>query len=88
MAGCTLPFGVSMKRSSGGIGGQLLKTCTCGMLNKRPFALIRDEAWGELYEHYHNPQQGLLDLVSNHASVSVEIATCIRDGLLLAAGTE
>jgi uncharacterized protein Yka (UPF0111/DUF47 family) len=93
VAGGTLPFGVSIEEILGRDTAVnylkfILRTCSRGMLDQRPFALIRDEARVELYEYYHHAQQSLLDLVSNHASLSVEIATAIRDGLLLAAGPE
>lgn len=59
----------------------ILKACAHGLLKQRPLALIRDEARVELYTYYHSAQQYLLDLVSNHAALSVEIAASIRDGL-------
>src|SRR6185369_16804531 len=65
----------------------LLKTCASGLLGNRPPALIRDEARVELYRHYHNVQQSLLDLAGNHAALAIEIAGAIRDGLLPGSGS-
>jgi uncharacterized protein Yka (UPF0111/DUF47 family) len=59
----------------------ILKTCTQGLLGQRTVAMIRDEARVELHKYYHNAQQDLLDLASNHAALAVEIAASIRDGL-------
>jgi len=87
VAGGTLSYGVTLdellgREAAGSFMRFILKTCTDGLLKKRPLALIRDEVRVELYKHYHNAQQYLLDLVSNHAALSVEIAAGIRDGLL------
>jgi uncharacterized protein Yka (UPF0111/DUF47 family) len=87
VAGGTLSYGVTLdellgKEAAGSFMRFILKACAHGLLKQRPLALIRDEARVELYKYYHNAQQYLLDLVSNHAALSVEIATSIRDGLL------
>jgi uncharacterized protein Yka (UPF0111/DUF47 family) len=87
VAGGTLSYGATLdellgKEAAGSFMRFILKECSRGLLNKRPLALIRDEARVELYKYYHNAQQKLLDLVSNQASLSVEIAASIRDGLL------
>jgi len=87
VAGGTLSYGVMLdellgKEAAGSFMRFILKACAHGLLKKRPLALIRDEARVELYKHYHKAQQYLLDLVSNHAALSVEIAAAIRDGLL------
>ncbi|HXE97603.1 MAG TPA: DUF47 family protein [Dongiaceae bacterium] len=87
VAGGTLSYGVSLdellgKEAAGSFMRFILKACAHGLLKKRPLALIRDEVRVELYKHYHSAQQYLLDLVSNHAALSIEIATGIRDGLL------
>ena len=91
VAGGTLPFGITLEEILGRETAVcylqfILKACTRGMLDKRPLALIRDEARVELYQYYHNAQQNILDLASNHAALSIEIATGIRDGLLVAPG--
>lgn len=87
LAGGTLSFSVTLdellgREAAGSFLRFILKACTNGLLKKRPLGLIRDEVRVELYTYYHNAQQYLLDLVSNHAALSVEIATSIRDGLL------
>ena len=91
VAGGTLPFGVALEEILGREAAVsylqfILRSCSRGMLGKRPLALIRDEARVELYQYYHNAQQNLLDLVGNHASLAIEIATGIRDCLIGAAG--
>ena len=93
VAGGTLGYGVTLDEVLGGEAAGsfmrfILKTCANGLLKKRPLALIRDEARVELYKYYHSAQQYLLDLVSTHAALSVEIAAGIRDGLLTMSGSE
>jgi len=87
VAGGTLTYGVTLDEllgaeAAGSFLRFILKSCTHGLLKKRPLALIRDEARVELHKYYHSAQQYLLDLVSNHAALAVEIAASIRDGLL------
>jgi len=86
VAGGTLSYGVTLdeqlgREAAGSFMRFILKECARGLRKKRPLALIRDEVRVELYKYYHNAQQYLLDLVSNHAALSVEIAANIRDGL-------
>jgi uncharacterized protein Yka (UPF0111/DUF47 family) len=93
VAGGTLTYGVTLAELLGRDAAVaylrfILETCARGLLNKRPLALIRDEARGELYRYYHSAQQSLLDLASNHAGLAVEIAAAIRDGLLTVARPE
>ncbi|HEY7746418.1 MAG TPA: DUF47 family protein [Desulfuromonadales bacterium] len=93
VAGGTLTYGVTLAELLGREAADsylrfILKTCAQGLLQKRPLALIRDEARVELYKHYHSAQQNLLDLASNHAALAVEIATSIRDGLLSVSPSE
>lgn len=87
VAGGTLSYGVTLDELLGREAAEsflrfILKACSHGLLKQRPLALIRDEARVELHKYYHNAQQYLLDLVSNHAALAVEIAAGIRDGLL------
>jgi len=87
VAGGTLTYGVTLAELLGREEAVsflrfILRTCTRGFLDKRPLAMIRDEARVELSGYYHNSQQNLLDLASNHAALAIEIATGIRDGLL------
>jgi len=93
VAGGTLAYGVTLDELLGGEAAEsflrfILKACTQGLLKNRPLALIRDEVRVELYKHYHAAQQYLLDLVSNHAALAVEIAAGIRDGLLVVSQPE
>ncbi|HBG05812.1 MAG: hypothetical protein A2075_03270 [Geobacteraceae bacterium GWC2_58_44] len=93
VAGGTLTLGISLDEILGREAALsylqfILKTCAQGMLNQKPLALIRDEARVELYRYYHDAQQNLLDLAANHASLAIEIATGIRDGLLTVSGPE
>ena len=93
VAGRTLTYGVTLAELLGREAAAsylrfILKACAKGLLEKRPLALIRDEARVELYAYYHSAQQNLLDLASNHAALAVEIATGIRDGLLASARPE
>jgi uncharacterized protein Yka (UPF0111/DUF47 family) len=93
VAGGTLTYGVTMDELLGREAAVsflrfILKTCAHGLLKNRPQALIRDEVRVELYKHYHSAQQYLLDLVSNHAALAIEIASGIRDGLLVVSNPE
>ena len=87
VAGGTMTYGVTLSELLGREATVsylrfILKVCGDGLLEKRPLALIRDEARVELYKYFHSARQNILDLVSNHAALAVEIATSIRDGLL------
>jgi uncharacterized protein Yka (UPF0111/DUF47 family) len=93
VAGGTMTYGVTLSELLGGEAVVsylrfILKACADGLLEKRPLALIRDEARVELYKYYHNARQNILDLASNHAALAVEIATSIRDGLLTSSQPE
>jgi len=93
VAGGTMTYGVTLSELLGGEAAVsylrfILKICADGLLEKRPMALIRDEARVELYKYYHNARQNILDLASNHAALAVEIATSIRDGLLTSSQPE
>jgi len=93
VAGGTLTYGVKLAELLGREAALsylrfILRTCARGFLDKRPLAMIRDEARVELSGYYRNAQQNLLDLASNHAALAVEIATGIRDGLLTASKPE
>lgn len=93
VAGGTLTYGVTLaellgKEAAVSFLRFILRACTRGLLDKRPLAMIRDEVRVELSGYYHNAQQNLLDLVSNHAALAIEIATGIRDGLLASSRPE
>lgn len=87
VAGGTMTYGVTLNELLGREAAVsylrfILKVCGDGLLEKRPLALVRDEARVELYKYFHSARQNMLDLASNHAALGVEIATSIRDGLL------
>ena len=93
VAGRTLSYGVSLAELLGREAAIsylrfILRTCARGLLDKRPLALIRDEARVELSGYYHNAQQNLLELASHHACLTIEIAAGIRDGLIDMSQTE
>lgn len=93
VAGGTLSYGVTLDALLGREAAIsflrfILQTCSHGLLNGRPTALIRDQVRVELFKHYHSAQQYLLDLAGNHATLSVEIAASIRDGLLTVSSGE
>jgi len=88
VGGGTLTYGVTLAELLGREAALsylrfILKTCTQGLVGKRPLALIRDEARVELYNYFHSAQQNLIDLASDHAALAVEIAAGIRDGLMI-----
>jgi uncharacterized protein Yka (UPF0111/DUF47 family) len=93
VAGGTMTYGVTLAELLGREAAMaylrfILRACARGLLDKRPLALILDEARVELSGYYHSAQQNLLDLASNHASLTIEIAAGIRDGLLNMSKTE
>ncbi|MBO0860903.1 MAG: DUF47 family protein [Chloracidobacterium sp.] len=62
----------------------VLKTCAEGLLEGKPEALIYDEVRAELFGYFRSAQQGLLDIAATHASLTIEIASGIRDSLIRA----
>jgi uncharacterized protein Yka (UPF0111/DUF47 family) len=62
----------------------VLKTCAEGLLQGKPEALICDEVRAELFGYFRSAQQGLLDIAATHASLTIEIASGIRDSLIRA----
>jgi uncharacterized protein Yka (UPF0111/DUF47 family) len=93
VAGGTLTYGVRLAELLGKDAAAaylrfILRTCAQGFHDKRPLAMIHDQARVELSGYFRNAQQNLLDLASNHAALAVEIATRIRDGLLTSSGPE
>lgn len=65
-----------------------LRTCSAAMLAGRPVELVRDELRAELFGFFRSAEQGLFDLLVEHASYAVEIACTLRDGWLQAASPE
>ncbi len=62
----------------------VLKTCTESLLANRPFELVHDEVRAELFNYFRSAEQGLLDIVTEHAAFVVEIANGLRDAWLAA----
>jgi uncharacterized protein Yka (UPF0111/DUF47 family) len=62
----------------------VLKTCAEGLSQGKPEALIYDEVRAELLGYFRSAQQGLLDIAATHASLTIEIASGIRDSLIRA----
>ena len=58
-----------------------LRTCTEGLLQSRSEFLIRDEVRVELTRHFHGIDQDILEIASEHATQTIEIAAAVRDGL-------
>ena len=61
-----------------------LKTAAEGVLTDQSELLIRDQIRAELRHYLDTAHHGLLELVSQHASLMFELATATRDCLLLA----
>lgn len=59
-----------------------LRTCSAAMLSGRQVDLVRDELRAELIGYFRSAEQGLFDLLVEHACITVEIAACLRDGWL------
>jgi uncharacterized protein Yka (UPF0111/DUF47 family) len=60
----------------------VFRRATEGLLGREPEALIIDEVRAELMRHYRSSGRGLHEVVVEHASLIVEIATGVRDALL------
>lgn len=60
----------------------VLRTCAHSLLDDSSQELVRDEIRAELARHLQSARQQLLDIAAEHAALSVEIATSVRDGLL------
>ena len=59
-----------------------LRTCTEGLLQSKSEFLIRDEVRVELTRHFHGIDQDILEIASEHATQTIEIAAAVRDGLI------
>jgi len=59
----------------------VLRICSDGMLAGRSLALIQDEVRAELVGYVHTAREQLLELISRHAELVVEIAEAARDEL-------
>jgi len=60
----------------------VLKTATSGLLAKRSNLLIQDEIKAELLRYFRSAHQGLMEICTEHASLTIEVATSVRDSLL------
>ena len=59
----------------------VLRTAAQGLLAKRSARLIRDEIKADLLERLHTAEQGFFALLGEHAALSVELASAVRDAL-------
>ncbi|MGE0358479.1 MAG: DUF47 domain-containing protein [Burkholderiales bacterium] len=62
----------------------VFRICSQGLSGGRPEGLVRDEVRAELVNYFNSAQETALDLAAEHASFALEIASGIRDVLLLA----
>jgi uncharacterized protein Yka (UPF0111/DUF47 family) len=60
----------------------VLKTATAGQLAHRSNLLIQDEIKAELLRYFRSAHQGLMEICTEHASLTIEVATAVRDSLL------
>jgi uncharacterized protein Yka (UPF0111/DUF47 family) len=60
----------------------VLKTATAGLLANRSNLLIQDEIKAELLRYFRSAHQGLMEICTEHASLTIEVATSVRDSLL------
>ena len=60
----------------------VLKTTKEGLLTNSSRLLIRDQVRAELLRFFRSSHQQLIDLCEEHASLTVEVATALRDSLL------
>ncbi len=66
----------------------VFKTCSTGLLEGRSEALIRIEIRAEIINYFQSDYHDMLDLTSRHATLVLEIATCVRDGVIGIRSTE
>lgn len=59
-----------------------LRTCSRAMLSGKQVDLVRDELRAELFGYFKSAEQGLFDLLAEHAYLTVEIAASLRDAWL------
>jgi len=60
----------------------VVRTCAEGVLSAKPDSLIRDEVRAELANYFHSAERDLFELACEHASLLVELASGVRDGVL------
>ena len=60
----------------------VLKTTKEGLLSNSTRLLIKDQIRAELLRYFRSSHQQLIDLCEEHASLTVEVATAVRDSLL------
>jgi len=60
----------------------VIKTCSTGLLEGKSEALIRNEIRAEITNYIQSPYHDMLDLSSRHATLVLEIANCVRDGVI------
>ncbi len=60
----------------------VLKTATAGLLASRSHLLIQDEIKAELLRYFRSAHQGLMEICTEHAALTIEVATAVRDSLV------
>jgi len=60
----------------------VFKTCSTGLLEGKSEGLIRNEIRADLTNYFQSAYYEMLDLTSRHATLVLEIATCVRDGVI------
>lgn len=60
----------------------VIKTCSNGLLEGKSETLIRNEIRTDLINYFQSAYHDMLDLTSRHATLVLEIATCVRDGVI------
>ncbi len=66
----------------------VIKTSSTGLLGGKSESLIRNEIRAELTNYFQSAYHDMLDLASRHATLVLEIATCVRDGVIGIRSTE
>jgi len=60
----------------------VFRTATEGLRSGQPRALIQDEIKAELMRYFRSAHEGLMEICIDHAALTVEVATALRDSLL------
>ena len=66
----------------------VIKTSSSGLVEGKSESLIRNEIRAELTNYLQSEYHDMLDLTSRHATLVLEIATCVRDGVIGIRSTE
>ena len=61
----------------------VLKTASTGLLAGRSRPLLQDEIKTELLHYFRTAHENLMDICEEHATLSIDVATVLRDSLLV-----